>query len=201
VAKGRPRSFDRDEALTRATMVFWKHGYDATSVAQLTKAMRIGAPSMYAAFGDKRALFEEALSHYMKTYGSFMVRAFEEPNVRVAIEQLLRNAAAMFTSPDHPRGCMLITAATNCAPESVTIAKRLRDIRAHTVQALEARIAGAIKHGQLAADVDARALALYVSTVLQGLSAQARDGATRAELEMIVQTAMAAWPRPRRALR
>src|SRR5262245_39775992 len=76
VAKGRPRSFDRDEALTAATMVFWKYGYDASSVAQLTEAMGIGVPSMYAAFGDKRALFEEALVHYMKTHGSFMARLF-----------------------------------------------------------------------------------------------------------------------------
>lgn len=183
-------------------MVFWKHGYDATSVAQLTEAMGIGVPSMYAAFGDKRALFEEALLHYMKTYGTFMGRLFDEqfekPSVRAAIAQLLREAAAMFTSSDHPRGCLLITAATNCAPESATIAKRLRDLRRSTVQALEARISGAIARGELPADADARALALYVSTVLQGLSAQARDGATRAELEAIVDTAMRAWPRSRR---
>jgi AcrR family transcriptional regulator len=201
VAKGRPRSFDRDEALARATMVFWKHGYDATSVAQLTEAMGIGVPSMYAAFGDKRALFEEALVHYMKTYGSFMGRLFEKPferSVRAGIAQLLRDAAAMFTSSEHPRGCMLITAATNCAPESATIAKRLRDLRASTVRALEARIEGAIASGELPADTDARALALYISTVLQGLSAQARDGATRAELETIVDTALRAWPRSRR---
>jgi hypothetical protein len=93
---------------------------------------------------------------------------------------------------------MLITAATNCAPESATIAKRLRDLRARTVQALEGRITGAIASGELPADVDARALALYVSTVLQGLSAQARDGATRADLEAIMDTAMRAWPRSRR---
>lgn len=186
-------------------MVFWKHGYDATSVAHLTEAMGIGAPSMYAAFGDKRALFEEALGHYMKNHGSFMARLFEErfeqPSVRAAITQLLRDAAAMFTSPDHPRGCMLITAATNCAPESATIAKRLRDLRSSTVQALEARISGAIASGELRGDVNARALALYVSTILQGLSAQARDGASRTDLEAIVATAMRAWPRSHRTAR
>jgi AcrR family transcriptional regulator len=201
VAKGRPRSFDREAALARATLVFWKHGYDATSVAQLTDAMGIGVPSMYAAFGDKRALFEEALGHYIRTYGSFMARLFEErrdgTSVRAGIAQLLREAAVMFTSSDHPRGCMLITAATNCAPESATVAKRLRELRTHTVQALEARIRGAIATGELPDDVDARALALYVSTVLQGMSAQARDGATRAELEGIVDRAMRAWPRSR----
>lgn len=186
-------------------MVFWKHGYDATSVAQLTEAMGIGVPSMYAAFGDKRGLFEEALVYYMKTHGAFMAQLFEDRaeklSVRAEIAQLLRDAAAMFTSSDHPRGCMLITAATNCAPESATIAKRLRALRASTVHALEGRIAGAIASGELPAGVDAHGLALYVSTVLQGLSAQARDGATRPELEAIVETAMRAWPRSRRSMR
>jgi AcrR family transcriptional regulator len=194
VPKGRPRSFDRDQALDRATKVFWKHGYEASSVALLTAAMRIGAASMYAAFGDKRALFEEAVGHYMRAYGAFMVRAFQEPNARTAIEGMLRDAAAMFTSSDHPPGCMLITAATNCAPESATVAKRLRAIRASTVEILAERIGGAIKQGELPADTDARALALFFSTVLQGMSAQARDGASRADLEAVLQSAMRAWP-------
>lgn len=197
--KGRPRSFDRDAALARATKVFWKHGYDSTSVALLTEAMGIGAPSMYAAFGDKRALFEAALGHYIETYGAFMAHAFAEPNVRVAVEQLFRNAAEMFTSSDHPPGCMLITAATNCAPESAAVAKQLRALRARTLDALAKRFELAIEQGQLPADVDVRGLALFFSTLLQGMSAQARDGATRAELEKVVQTALRAWPRTRGA--
>jgi AcrR family transcriptional regulator len=199
VPKGRPRSFDRDDALDRATRVFWKHGYEATSVALLTESMGIGAPSMYAAFGDKRALFEKALGHYLQTYGSFMLRVLEEPNVRVAIERMLRDAAAMFTSSEHPRGCMLIAAATNCAPESATVAKRLRTIRVRMVELLEERIAGAIENRQVPAHADARVLALFYATVLQGMSAQARDGASRAELETILQTAMCVWPRSRAA--
>jgi AcrR family transcriptional regulator len=205
VTPGRPRSFDRDEALQQATMVFWKHGYDATSVALLTEAMGIGAPSMYAAFGDKRALFDEALEHYMTTYGAFMARLFQEPSERVAvdklIEQVLRDAAAMFTSADHPRGCMLITAATNCAPESAAVATRLRAIRASTVEALEKRINGAIESGELPAGSDARALALFFVATLQGMSSLARDGASRAELEKVLQSAMRAWPRLRRTTR
>lgn len=163
-------------------------------MAQLTAAMGIGAPSMYAAFGDKRALFEQALGHYMRAYGSFMARAFEEPDVRAAIDGMLRDAAAMFTSSGHPPGCLLITAATNCAPESATVAKRLRAIRAGTVTALAQRIARAIEAGDLPAHTDARALALFFSTVLQGMSAQARDGASRADLEAVRHSAMRAWP-------
>jgi AcrR family transcriptional regulator len=178
-------------------MVFWKHGYDATSVALLTEAMGIGAPSMYAAFGDKRSLFEEAIEHYMKTYGAFMARAFQvqEPNVRAAIEQLLRDAAAMFTSSDHPRGCMLITAATNCAPESATVATRLRAIRTSAADALELRFNRAIETGELPESADARALAMFFTATLQGMSSLARDGASRADLERVLQSAMRAWPR------
>src|SRR6185437_10473382 len=94
---GRPRSFDRDDALKRAMMAFWKYGYDATSIALLTEAMGIGAPSLYAAFGDKRALFDEALDCYARTYGAFILQSVrEETDARAAVERLLREAAAMF---------------------------------------------------------------------------------------------------------
>ena len=197
MAKGRPRSFDREDALRWAMMVFWKHGYDATSVALLTDAMGIAAPSMYAAFGDKRALFEEALQHYAQTYGAFTMRALSDPDARVAVERLLLGAAEEFTSPDHPPGCMLITAATNCAPESASVQKRLRGMRAGLVDALEARIAGTLAGRRLPADGDARALARFFAATLQGMSAQARDGASRAELEAIARAALRAWPEPR----
>jgi AcrR family transcriptional regulator len=194
MTKGRPRSFDRDDALKRAMLLFWKHGYDATAISLLTKAMGIGAPSLYAAFGDKRALFKEALDRYMATYGSFM-RALqeEESDPRGAIERLLLGAAAMFTSGDHPPGCMVITSATNCGPESTAVEKRLRTIRAGTVRALEEKIAKGPRG--LPPRTSAHALALFFSTTLQGMSAQARDGATREELEAIARAALCAWPR------
>src|SRR5919197_3165387 len=107
---GRPRSFNRDEALEGAIAVFWEHGYDATSISLLTSALGIGAPSLYAAFGDKRALFLEALDRYMRTYGAFAARALaEEPNARDAVERLLHQAAGAYTRPEHPRGCLLIS--------------------------------------------------------------------------------------------
>ena len=177
-------------------MVFWEHGYDATSIALLTKAMGVGAPSLYAAFGDKRALFDEALGYYAKTYGAFMVQSLhDEADARAAVEGLLREAAAMFGSGDHPPGCLVISAATNCAPQSAAVQERLRSFRASTVSALEAKIGAARSGGLLPRDVDARALALFYSAVLQGMSAQARDGATRPELDAIVDSALQAWPR------
>jgi AcrR family transcriptional regulator len=193
---GRPRSFDRDDALKHAMMVFWKHGYEATSIALLTEAMGIGAPSLYAAFGDKRALFEEALDCYAKTYGAFTVQALrEETDARAAVERLLREAAVAFTSKDHPPGCLVVSAATNCSPQSASVQKRLKSLRSLTVRALEEKIASAKSGGRLPPGVDVRSLALFYSSMLQGMSAQARDGATREELEAIAATALRAWPR------
>lgn len=193
---GRPRSFDRDEALERAIAVFWEHGYDATSIALLTGALGIGAPSLYAAFGDKRALFLEVLGRYLRTYGAFTERALaEEPSARDAVERLLREAAAAYTSPERPRGCLLITAATNCSPQSADIAAQLRELRAAGARALEDKIAAAARTGQVPAHTDAHALATFYTAVLQGMSAQARDGAARTDLEQIAEAALQAWPR------
>jgi AcrR family transcriptional regulator len=188
---GRPRSFDRDQALEDAIAVFWEHGYDATSIALLTSAIGIGAASLYAAFGDKQALFYEALDRYLRTYAAFTARALaEEPDARDAVERLLREAAAAYTRPDRPPGCLLITAATNCSPQSADIAARLRELRAQGTHALEDKIAAAAR----TADIDPRALAIFYSAVLQGMSAQARDGAARTDLEQIAEAALLAWP-------
>ncbi|NUS12141.1 MAG: TetR/AcrR family transcriptional regulator [Streptomyces sp.] len=185
---GRPRSFDRDEALERAVTVFWRHGYDATSVALLTGALGIGAPSLYAAFGDKKALFLEALDRYLATHGAFTARALaEEPDARAAVGRLLHEACAAYTRPDRPPGCLLITAATNCSPQSEDVAGHLRGIRLRGRAALEARLAADGVPG-------AAALAAFYAAVLQGMSAQARDGATTADLRRIADTALLAWP-------
>lgn len=186
---GRPRSFDREEALEQAIAVFWEHGYDATSIALLTSALGIGAPSLYAAFGDKRALFFEALERYLRTYAAFTERALTEPDARKAVERLLHDAAAAYTRPDRPHGCLLITAATTCSPQSADIAHRLREIRAAGARALEDKIASDLPTG-----ADAHALATFYSAVLQGMSAQARDGASQTDLEGIAATALRAWP-------
>jgi AcrR family transcriptional regulator len=193
---GRPRAFDRDQALERAVMVFWEHGYDATSIALLTEALGIGAPSLYAAFGNKRDLFAEALDRYLGTYGAFTERALAaEPNARDAVERLLREAASAYTGPDHPRGCLLNSAATNCSPQSADIAARLRDIRSLGTRALEAKLAASIRAGELPATTDAQALAIFYAVVIQGMSAQARDGASRTDLEQVAANALRAWPK------
>jgi AcrR family transcriptional regulator len=177
-------------------MVFWEHGYDATSIALLTEALGIGAPSLYAAFGNKRELFAEALDHYLRTYGAFTERALAvEPNARDAVERLLREAASAYTGPDHPRGCLLNSAATNCSPQSADIAARLRDIRSLGTRALETKIAASIRAGELPATTDARVLATFYAVVIQGMSSQARDGASRTDLEQVAANALRAWPK------
>ncbi|MFI6472043.1 TetR/AcrR family transcriptional regulator [Streptomyces sp. NPDC050516] len=191
--RGRPRSFDRDKALEQATMEFWRHGYEVTSVADLTRVMGIGAPSLYAAFGDKRALFEEVLRTYGATHGAFATRALaEEPTARAAVARLLREAAAEFTDPAHPYGCLVISAAANCTSECVSTT--LRDRRNASLAAIESRIAADIAAGHLPKDVDAGTLARLSGAVFQGMSQQARDGATSAELEAVAEAAMLAWP-------
>ncbi|MFE9117440.1 TetR/AcrR family transcriptional regulator [Streptomyces sp. NPDC007172] len=194
--RGRPRSFDRDKALEQATMEFWRHGYEVTSVADLTRAMGIGAPSLYAAFGDKRTLFEEVLTAYGATYGAFSARALaEEPTARRAVARLLREAAAEFTDPAHPYGCLVISAAANCTTDAVSAG--LREQRNASLDVIESRIAADIAAGHLPEGTDARALARFSGAVFQGMSQQARDGAGRAELEAVAEAAMLAWPSER----
>jgi AcrR family transcriptional regulator len=196
---GRPRTFDRDDALQRAVDVFWEHGYDAASVALLSQAMGISPPSLYSAFGDKRTVFLEALDRYLHTFGAFTARALtEEPTAHRAIARLLHDAAIAYTRPDHPHGCLLISAATNCTPQSDDIKAQLRDLRRTGATALEQKINTAVSAGDLPADTDARALAAFYSAVIQGMSAKARDGATRDDLDDIAAVALRAWPRIQR---
>ncbi|MEV0936774.1 TetR/AcrR family transcriptional regulator [Streptomyces phaeochromogenes] len=192
--RGRPRSFDRETALEKAILAFWEHGYEATSVSDLTQVMGIGAPSLYAAFGDKRSLFDEVVREYGERYGSFGDRAFaEEPTARAGVERMLREAAAEYTEPGRPHGCLIVHAATNCTTSEVE--ESLRERRNANIAAIESRIRSGVAAGELPADVDAAALARHTGAMIQGMSQQARDGATKEELEALAELAMRIWPR------
>jgi AcrR family transcriptional regulator len=174
---------------------FWEHGFEATSISELTIAMGIGAPSLYAAFGDKKALFREAVEAYGRTHGAFAMRALaEEPTAREGVARMLREAAAAYTDPEHPRGCLVITAATNCTPESADIEELLRQQRNANVRELERWIRADIKAGALPPDTNPRTLAVFTGSTLQGMSQQARDGATRSDLAAVAEAAMRTWP-------
>ncbi|MFI8340398.1 TetR/AcrR family transcriptional regulator [Streptomyces sp. NPDC085639] len=191
--RGRPRSFDRDAALDKAMLAFWEHGYEATSIADLTASLGISAPSLYAAFGDKRTLFDEVVAVYGGRYADFAgVALAEEPTAGAAVARILREAAEIYTDPAHPRGCMVISAATNTTSQEV--AQALRERRNAGLELFESRIRADMATGALPADTDARALARYAGAVLQGMSQQSRDGATREELEAVAERALLAWP-------
>jgi AcrR family transcriptional regulator len=156
--------------------------------------MGIGAPSLYAAFGDKRSLFDEVVREYGERYGSFGDRAFaEEPTVRAAVERMLREAAAEYTEPGRPHGCLIVHAATNCTTPEVE--ESLRERRNANIAAIESHIRSGIAAGELPVDVDAAALARHTGAMIQGMSQQARDGATKEELEALAELAMRIWPR------
>ncbi|WP_431042296.1 TetR/AcrR family transcriptional regulator [Streptomyces sp. P1-3] len=193
--RGRPRSFDRDAALKAATLEFWERGYEAVSIADLTRVMHIKAPSLYAAFGDKRTLFEEAVQAYVQEFGGYIHQALEEePTARDGVARMLREAATVHTLPGHPKGCMIATAGTNCTAQSEEILQGLTELRVQNTRLIERHIRADIAAGRLPADADAHALAVFSTSVLHGMSQQARDGADRATLEAVAEIAMDAWP-------
>ncbi|WP_262705606.1 MULTISPECIES: TetR/AcrR family transcriptional regulator [Streptomyces] len=193
---GRPRSFDRAEALERAMRLFWERGYEATSIAALTREMGIAAPSLYAAFGDKMTLFREVVDFYVSVYGAYMGRALEEePTVGTGMARMLHEAASELTADGRPRGCLVAFAANNCSPSCVEVEQVLRQQRGAMQEEFERRIRKARESGELPSGVEPKELARYVAVVFQGMSQQARDGASQAELEAVAATAMLAWPK------
>ncbi|MEU3569460.1 TetR/AcrR family transcriptional regulator [Kitasatospora sp. NPDC036755] len=194
--RGRPPAFDRAEALAAATRLFWQLGYEATSVADLTAAMGIRPGSLYAAFGDKRALFEEVVRQYgLSPVGAFATVALaEEPTAYGAFARILREAAVVYADPSHPAGCLVISAATNVTPQDAGIQERLRDQRNGNLRIFEERLRRARQDGELPPEADPKALAAFFGTVLQGMSQQARDGATVADLARTAELALRVWP-------
>jgi AcrR family transcriptional regulator len=194
--RGRPRGFDRDEALESAMRLFWSRGYEATSISDLTEAMGINPPTLYAFFGDKKRLFLETAERYQAGPGCFAVTALrEEPTAERAIRRLLTEAADRFTDPKLPKGCMMVAAATNCREESDDIFAALAKQRQGAEAAIRARIAAGRKAGELPPQTDVDALAGLMATTLLGMATKARDGAPRARLRKIAAQAMQAWPR------
>ncbi|WP_373048885.1 TetR/AcrR family transcriptional regulator [Vulgatibacter sp.] len=185
-------------ALERALELFWTQGYEATSLADLTRAMEIAPPSLYAAFGNKEQLFLEAVARYVERYGGFTERALaEEPTARGAIERILHEAAAEYTVPGRPPGCFVFSGATNCSAAAAEVEEALRRMRRASEAVIRRRLERAAAEGELPPGADAASLAGFVATVMEGMSQQARDGAGRAHLQAIAGAAMAAWPAPR----
>lgn len=194
-ARGRPRGFDKDAALTRAMEVFWRQGYDRASMADLTAAMGIASPSLYAAFGSKEELFRKALEHYAATEGDAVWGGVAEaPTAYEAVANFLMRTACVFTRKSKPSGCLIVLSALHATGGDKEIRDMLVEMRAQSVADLQRRLQRAIDEQELPRNTDVAGIARYYVTVQQGMSIQARDGATRSELENIACAALAAWP-------
>lgn len=193
-SRGRPRSFDRDTALSAAMQVFWRRGYDGASMAELTEAMGINAPSLYAAFGSKEELFQETLRLYLETEDrEGREQLFGAPTAREGLLAMLRHSARSLTRANLPHGCMLILGDANSSAQNAGVHKSLCNWRREIQAAFEQRLRQGITDRDVPAGADVAGIAAFYLTVLQGLSLRARDGASRETLLQIADAAMAGW--------
>ena len=191
---GRPREFDIDEALDRAMRLFWERGYEGVSLTDLTKAMGITKPSLYAAFGDKKELFRKALERYTEGPADYGTRALQEPTARDVAEATVRGAVRTTTRPGCPAGCLGVQGALASNDAAQPAHDMLVEWRSASARRLEERFRRAVDEDDLPRDADPRMLARYLMTVTFGIAVQAASGLGRDELQDIADLALEAWP-------
>jgi AcrR family transcriptional regulator len=191
---GRPREFDVDQALDRALDVFWRNGYEGASVADLTAAMGINPPSLYAAFGNKAGLFRKALDRYIEQRTRYWHDAFDEPSARAVVEHLLRKGADFLTEACNPQGCMMVRSAMSCCETEEAIQQELAARRKEGEGRLRERFERARNDGEMPPDLDPADYARYIMTMMEGMSVRSAGGATREELHKIADMALRTWP-------
>src|SRR3954462_2078197 len=191
---GRPRTFDLERALDRALNVFWRKGYEGTSLADLTEEMGINRPSLYAAFGNKEALFRKAMERYEQKTAAYMQSAFEEPNVSAVVEKLLQRNIEVTTDPNNPPGCFMVQGALACSDAADPLKTEMAKRRPQLQTLLRKRFVRAVEEGDLPATANRADLARYVTTVSNGIAGKAAEGASRAPLLRVANVAMQAWP-------
>jgi AcrR family transcriptional regulator len=193
---GRHREFDLDGALDAAVAVFWRKGFEGTSIADLTEATGVARPGLYAAFGNKEEFFLKVLDRYDTRYMRFMRDALEEPTARKVVECILRGCAVSQTAKPECRGCLGINGAVACSDEAEPIRCELVRRRGASEKALAQRLAAAKVAGDLPSTASPTALARLVAAITQGMAIQAKAGASRAELYEMVDATMRMWPSP-----
>ncbi len=192
--KGRPREFDMDDALTAALMVFWRKGYEGASMNDLTEAMGITKPSLYAAFGNKESLFRKALDLYEREKLAYMTEALSAPTARGVAERLMRGALEMQCSECEPRGCLRVISSVACGAEAESVRQEVLARREFFEGSMRARFERAKTEGDLPEHVTAEGVTSYLGAMFQGMAVQAGAGASREQLETLVETCLAMWP-------
>lgn len=192
--RGRPLSFDREQAVQKAMLLFWQHGYEATSLNDLTAALQVKPSSIYTAFGDKKGLFLAAVQRYVSGPVNAESIILGAATAQEAALGLLRTAAIGFTGESTPRGCLLASSAISCSASAQDVKEALADLRKGIEASLRDKIKRSLKDGSLPAGTDPAALAAHTMAVIQGMSTLARDGATRASLLKAADMAMRCWP-------
>jgi AcrR family transcriptional regulator len=193
--RGRPRAFDPDAALECAMHVFWAKGYEGASLSNLTRAMRINRPSLYAAFGNKEQLFKKVLDRYVNGPLAYFGKALAAPKARDVIEQIFFGAARMAGDPTFPSGCLMVQGALAVGNAARSVRKEAAQRRAGSEVALRRRLQRAKREGDLPKNADPAELARYVMTVLQGMAVQGADSASPDQLRRIAHVALRAWPK------
>ncbi len=194
-SKGRPRAFDRDQALSQALDVFWRRGYELASVAELCAVMGISPPSLYSAFGNKAALFLEAVAFYEARYWDATWQRLDTcDDLHLGVAAFFDEASRILLSPNAPCGCLVALAATNVSEESVDVRAAIDALRLEGKLAFVARLERAVEQGQLPSGADCKALAAGLNTMLEGMSIQARDGLSLAEMRSIGALAVRLLP-------
>lgn len=193
--RGRPRLLDRDVGLDIAARLFWERGYEGTSTADLTKAMGINPPTLYSMFGSKEELYRQALDFSVgrENKGRSAILQSGLP-VYEALRLYLYDIADGDTQPDKPPGCMVSTAVLQHAEENASVARMTAALREQSMQTLKARFDRAVEEGELPAQTDTDTLARFYGAIIQGMSAQACDGACNALLKRMIDLSLAAWP-------
>lgn len=193
-SRGRPVAFDKEEVLDKAVNVFWAHGYEGASMSELVEVLGVNKPSIYAAFGNKEALFLKALEKYISGQAGFITKALNEPTAKLVAEKFLIGAVEFFSDKSHPSGCMVVQGALSCGQGAEFIQNELISCRWKLEDNFKKRFDLAIEQGDLLPSSNSSNLAKYLTTLHQGLSVQATSGAGKSELLAVVDLALNIWP-------